>query len=391
MNIRKLVNISNILIVGIVALFGTISCSHEEGYFTVSGKITHAEGKMIYLEELQVSSSAIIDSVKINKNSEFRFTGHTGIPVYFLLKLSENKFITLLVDSAEQIFIEADAANFERNYRVEGSMGSLQVKTLNDFLAQTRKKLDSINSLQNIYKGNPDYLKMKTVWDTVIDSIKNNQTKFSNQFVMNNPFSMASVLALYQRFDDTEYIVNDLQTMRVAASALNTIYPGSEHVKALYQNTLQLIQEEKNARLRQIIQEQGQNSPEVVLPNPEGKEIALSSLRGKIVLLHFWSSMDRDSRILNEALLEAYTKFNKKGFEIYQVSVDKNRMEWIDAIDRDGLKWINVGDMEGSIRAVNFYNIKTIPYNYLLNENGEIIAQNLRGPDLNTILSRLLH
>ncbi|MDD2382291.1 MAG: thioredoxin family protein, partial [Mariniphaga sp.] len=173
--------------------------------------------------------------------------------------------------------------------------------------------------------------------------------------------------------------------------ALNTIYPGSEHVKALYQNTLQLIQEEKNARLRQIIQEQGQNSPEVVLPNPEGKEIALSSLRGKIVLLHFWSSMDRDSRILNEALLEAYTKFNKKGFEIYQVSVDKNRMEWIDAIDRDGLKWINVGDMEGSIRAVNFYNIKTIPYNYLLNENGEIIAQNLRGPDLNTILSRLLH
>ncbi|MDD2381546.1 MAG: DUF4369 domain-containing protein, partial [Mariniphaga sp.] len=264
MNIRKLVNISNILIVGIVALFGTISCSHEEGYFTVSGKITHAEGKMIYLEELQVSSSAIIDSVKINKNSEFRFTGHTGIPVYFLLKLSENKFITLLVDSAEQIFIEADAANFERNYRVEGSMGSLQVKTLNDFLAQTRKKLDSINSLQNIYKGNPDYLKMKTVWDTVIDSIKNNQTKFSNKFVMNNPFSMASVLALYQRFDDTEYIVNDLQTMRVAASALNTIYPGSEHVKALYQNTLQLIQEEKNARLRQIIQEQGQNSPEVV-------------------------------------------------------------------------------------------------------------------------------
>jgi peroxiredoxin len=391
MNINKLLNIKNILFTGITAAFVIWGCRQEEGLFSISGKISHAEGETIYLEELHVSSSQIVDSVKINKKGEFTFTGHTGIPVYYLLKLSDNKFITLLVDSAEQISVEADVANFERNYRVEGSLGSLQVKILNDQLATTRKKLDSINSLQNIYNGSPDYLKMKVVWDTLIDSIKKDQAKFSSRFVMNNPFSMASVLALYQKFDDKEYIINDLQTMRVAASALNTIYPGSGHVKALYQNTLQLIQEEKNARLRKLIQEQGENSPDIVLPAPDGREIALSSLRGKVVLLHFWSALDRDSRILNEALVEAYAQYKNKGFEIYQVSVDRNRIEWVDAIDQDGLTWINVGDMEGSTQAAGIYNIQSIPFNYLLNEEGEIISRNLRGPELNRALSRLFN
>jgi peroxiredoxin len=383
--------ISRLILTGIITTILFAGCNKEEGMFSVSGKITHAEGQIIYLEELQVASSKIIDSLKIDKNGEFRFTGKTGIPSYYLLKLSENKFITLLIDSVEQVRIEADLANLERSYRVEGSLGSVQVKNLNDHLATTRKRLDSIQSLHNLYRGNPDYPQLKQEWDEAYDSVKQTQTEFSKQFVMNNPFSMASVLALYQKFDDQEYIIKDLHTMRVAASALNTIYPGSEHVNALYQNTVQLLQEEKSARLRQLIQEQGENSPDIVLPEPDGNEIALSSLRGKIVLLQFWSALDRNSRILNEALVEAYRKYKNKGFEIYQVSLDDNRIEWVSAIDEDGLSWINVGDMQGSNVAARNYNIQTIPYNYLLNEDGEIIAQNLKGPALDRALSRLLN
>lgn len=385
MTLRKLIYIA------ITAAFILQGCNKEEGYFSIEGKITHAEGETIYLEELKVSSTVVVDSAKINKSGKFAFTGHTSTPIYYLLKLNDNKFITLLVDSAEQISVEADVANLERNYRVEGSTGSLLVKILNDQLAETRKKLDSIQSLQNIYKGNPDYPAMKVMWDAAADSIKKEQTRFSSEFVMKNPFSMASVLALYQKFNDQEYIIKDLQTMRVAASALNTIYPNSGHVKALYQNTLQLMQEEQNARLRRLIEEQGENTPEITLPAPDGTEIALSSLRGKVVLLHFWSAIDRDSRILNEALAEAYAKYKNKGFEIYQVSVDTNRIEWVDAIDQDGLKWINVGDMEGSVHAANIYNIQSVPFNYLINEEGEIIARNLRGPELDRALSKLLN
>lgn len=384
-------NFSRLLISGLIAGLLAVGCSKEDGLFSVTGKITHAEGLSVYLEELQVASAKPIDSVKINKNGEFKFTGKTGTPAYYLLKLSANKFITLLIDSAEQVVVNADVANFERSYNVEGSPGSLQVKTLNDYLLTTRKRLDSLQSLENLYKGNPDYNRLLPQWNAAYDSIKQAQTEFSTQFVMNNPFSMASVLALYQKFDEQEYVIKDLHTMRVAASALNSIYPNSGHVKALYQNTVQLVQEEQNAKLRQMIQEQGENSPEIVLPNPDGNELALSSLRGKVVLLQFWSAVDRDSRIMNEALAEAYRKYKNKGFEIYQVSVDDNRIEWVTAIDQDGLNWINVGDMEGSNNAVRSYNIQTIPYNYLLNQDGEIIAQNLKGPGLDRALARLLN
>jgi hypothetical protein len=384
-------SISRLLIAGMLAGLIAIGCSSEKGRFSVSGKITHAEGETIYLEELQVTSAKPLDSVKINKNGGFKFTGITSVPTYYLLKLNENKFITLLIDSLEQVVVEADEANFDRSYSVEGSLGSIQVKILNDHLSNTRKKLDSLQALDNLYKGNPDYVLLRQEWEEAFDSVKQVQTEFSTRFVMNNPFSMASILALYQKFDEQEYIIKDLQTMRVAASALNTIYPNSGHVKALYQNTLEILKQEKNAQLQRFIQEQGSNSPEIILPDPDGNEIALSSLRGKVVLLQFWSALDRNSRILNEALAEAYRKYKNKGFEIYQVSIDENRIEWVDAIDQDGLDWINVGDMEGSNQAVRVYNIQTIPYNYLLNGEGEIIAQNLKGQGLDKALGQLLN
>jgi len=267
----------------------------------------------------------------------------------------------------------------------------LLVKELTDQLNDTQHKLDSLRALHNLYRGNSDYAQMKEQWNQEAEQIKETQREFSKEFVMNNPFSMASVLALYQKFDPQTYVINDLQTMRVAASALNSFYPESPHVKALYQNTIQLMKEEQSAQVRQLIQEQGENSPDIVLPTPEGEEVALSSLRGEVVLLQFWSALDRNSRIFNQALVEAYNKYHNKGFEIYQVSVDDNRIEWVDAIDQDQLAWINVGDMEGSTLAARAYNVQSVPFNYLLNEEGEIIAKNLKGPALDNALSKLLN
>jgi peroxiredoxin len=336
-------------------------------------------------------STETLDSLKIDEDGDFKFEGTTNIPAYYLLKFSDEKFITLLIDSLDNITVTADFVNFERDYFVEGSLGSVQVKRLSDHLNDTQHKLDSLKSLHNLYRGNPDYSEIRQNLNAEAERIREEQREFSKEFVMNNPFSMASVLALYQKFDPQTYVINDLQTMRVAASALNSIYPESPHVKALYQNTVQLLKEEQSAQVRKLIEEQGQNSPDIVLPTPEGEEVALSSLRGKVVLLQFWSALDRNSRILNQALAEAYKKYNNKGFEIYQVSVDDNRIEWVDAIDQDQLGWINVGDMEGSVMATRNYNVQSVPFNYLLNQEGEIIAKNLKGPALDRALSKLLN
>ncbi len=353
----------------------------------INGRITNAERKMIYLDELNVAGAKPVDSVRIGSDGEFVLKQPVKIPTFYLLKLSENNFITLLIDSAEKIVIEADAVNFSRDYKVSGSPGSELVKQLNQKLNRTKQKLDSISSLFSIYEKSPDFERMKVEWKEAYDRIVQDQVQYSTDFVSQNPFSMASVLALYQKFNDDNYVVRDLQALRIAASALNSFYPESEHVKALYNNTLQLISQERASRMRKFIDEKGQNSPDIVLPDREGKEVALSSFRGKHVLVHFWSAIDQNSRIVNPVLVEIYRKYKNRGFEIYQVSVDKNRDDWTEAIALDNLTWTNVGDMEGSLQPVTYYNVQSIPCNYLLDPEGAIIGKNLFGPDIDKTLS----
>jgi len=133
------------------------SCSKNDTQFTIRGVITHAEGDTIVLEELHTTSLRPVEKAKINQSGEFKITGKTRIPTFYLLKLQDDNFITLLVDSAENIVIKADAANFSREYDVSGSIGSEQVHLLDSKLKETRSKLDSLQSLHDLYDGNPDY------------------------------------------------------------------------------------------------------------------------------------------------------------------------------------------------------------------------------------------
>ncbi len=357
----------------------------------IKGKITHAEGQMIYLDELFVTNSEAIDSVKIDKKGEFEFKSNVSIPTFYLLKLSDNKFITLLVDSTENVTVEADAANFSEEYKVGGSLGSLLVKSLNEKLNNTKQQLDSIASLNALNQGRIDYNVIKAQNDIAYNKIVQDQVDYSTEFVRTNAFSMASVLALYQKFDDNNYVVKDLQPLKVAASALNSIYPQSPLVKSLYENTLKLMKEEKAMLVQRMIEEQGENSPDITLPNVDGEDVKLSSLRGKVVLLHFWAASNPNSRIINPVLVEVYKQYKKKGFEIYQVSIDTDRFEWIEGIEKDKLTWINVGDMKGSVVPTRTYNVTEIPFNYLLDKEGVIIGKNLKGPGLVSKLNELFN
>ena len=370
----------------LLTLIFMLGCKHPQK-FEISGKITNAQGKKIYLEELMVASLRPVDSAKINSSGEFVLRQHVGMPTFYLLKLSENNFITLLLDSTEKVTINADAINFSRAYSIQGSPGSLLVQELNNKLNTTKQKLDSISSLAELFKESPDIEIKKKEWNAAYDKIVQEQIRFSTDFVSKHPFSMASVLALYQKFNDENYVVRDIQALRIAASALNSFYPKSEHVKALYANTLQLIARERAGDLKKFIEEKGQNSPDIILPDQNGRKIALSSFRGKYVLVHFWSAVDQNSRIVNPVLAEIYQKYRNKGFEIYQVSVDKDRTQWLNAIGEDRLVWTNVGDMEGSIQSVMFYNVQAVPFNYLLDKEGVVIAKNLMGPAIDQTLS----
>ena len=127
----------------------------------------------------------------------------------------------------------------------------------------------------------------------------------------------------------------------------------------------------------------GGEAPDFSMKTPEGESMKLSDLRGKIVMVDFWASWCGPCRRENPNVVALYNKYNEKGFEILGVSLDRTKKPWLQAIEKDGLTWHHVSDLKGWKNEVaQMYNVTSIPQTLLLDQEGKIIARNLRGEAL---------
>jgi glutathione peroxidase-family protein len=223
------------------------------------------------------------------------------------------------------------------------------------------------------------------------------QKRDNIKFVVENLGSLASVYALYQRIADDVYIFNDLkdlQYFKIVADSVSVKYPGSTLAKSLAHDVENRLKEYNNQLALSEISKKNIVEAGMIDLNIEddtGNERSLGSLKGKVVLLNFWASWNTDSRDATRALKRIYDQYHSRGFEIYSVAIDNDKNQWRNAIYFEEFTWINVCELTYPYSyASTIYNVTSLPTNYLIDREGNIVAKNLGGKALATHLDNLL-
>jgi thiol-disulfide isomerase/thioredoxin len=203
------------------------------------------------------------------------------------------------------------------------------------------------------------------------------------EFVTNNPNSPALIMALSQINAEA-----DFKTYEALITQINSTFEESPTVKAYYENYKQLKKKLESGKLLA----EGKLAPDFTEFLTDGKkQMKLSDLKGKVVLIDFWASWCGPCRAENPNVVKAYNKYKAKGFDIFSVSLDKDMEKWKGAIRADGLSWQNhVCDFKfWQSPVVALYNFNSIPTNVLIDKEGKIIAKNLRGEALDKKLEEV--
>ena len=367
-----------------LAVFLLLGACNSSEKIDVKGTIKNGQDKEVQFKELTVSGTTELDKKKLGKDETFKFTTRSEHPRFYHVALSNRNFLTLLLEPGEKVTVKADASNLGRA-EIYGSEGSVLVQQLEARLKKTKHKLDSIGRIVEEASGSPDYEQQIERLNREYVNIINRQRDSSIAFILENMNSLASIMALYQKIDEENYVLyknRDLQYIKIVSEALEKKYPESQHVKALIADKTNLMKKYEQAKMNAQIQEFTQSNPvnripEIALPNQNGDTISLNAVQAKYILLSFWASWSKESINKNLELLGLYKAYHQKGFEIYQVSLDTKKDNWINSINFDQLPWINVIDTNGRTSYyARIYNVQKIPASFLINPEGEIVMVN---------------
>ena len=367
-----------------------ISSCNDKNSVLIRIKLTNSKGATISLEKLGFSKSALIDSSEVSKgedNINFKVSSIVE-PTFFVVRFDSKDAITLLCEPGEKLDLVVNADNIY-DYTVLGSKGSLKTKELSNKLSETKSKLNSLRMKYSSSQDQVSKLGIEKEFNAVIDS----QRAYSSRFIWANAMSRASVMAVYQKYDDDLYVLDrpeDLVLFKTVASTLMALYPNSDYTKGMLEEIKKIEKIIRGNNIQNFVKNATQSIPELAIPNAQGRTVKLSALKGKVVLLDFWASWDQNSLLDNRDLLDIYKQYKNLGFEIFQVSVDTNKEEWVNAIESASLPWINVCELnpKGSSAAI-IYNVTQLPANYLIDRNQNIIGKNLYGESLRKKLREL--
>jgi thiol-disulfide isomerase/thioredoxin len=372
-----------------------LSGCNDNTKFKVNGVIKNTKEKYIFLNKVEVNTPVFIDSAKISKNGSFQFKIKAKEAEFYQLGFNTSNFITLLAKPGEKISLSFNGNNLYDNYIIKGSPESQKLQTLDLALSDTKRKLDSLSNVYSKASSEPGFDVKGPELQAQYTSIIKAQRKKNIEFIINNVNSLASIKALYQRLNETTYVLydpHDLQYLKIVTDSLSLHYPNSKQVQALAHDFEKEMNQLYVSRVQELAKDMPKTSLDPTLKNTAGQRIALSSLKGKYVLLTFWSVNSKDCVAENLQLKQFYKFYNKKGFEIYQINLDENEDIWKSAVKFDELPWISTreDDPKDPKNAILF-NVKSLPANYLFDKESNIVASDLHGRSLQIKLDQLFN
>ena len=327
---------ANVMMAGAMAMLAMTSCTAEKKGYVIDGQVADVNEGVMYLKKYVDKSFIDVDSALI-VDGKFRFEGVAPEALAHGLTTKKESNRPMV------FFLDNDAMQVSMNE--SGKELNITGSEANDIYMRnakiTRAKGYSLDSLLAAHPSSP--------------------------------------VAAYFVVKDFAYKL-DLEGMKAARAKFDASLNGSSYI-------LQI--ESMIDRMEKV--QVGSVAPDFTLPDVDGNPVSLSSFRGKYVLVDFWAAWCPDCRKENPNIVAAWDKYKDKNFAVLGVSLDRNRDQWLAAIEKDGLKWTQVSDLKyWSSDAAVLYCIRWIPMSFLIDPEGKIIAVGLEGEELHNKLEELL-
>ncbi|GAA3518397.1 TlpA disulfide reductase family protein [Aquimarina addita] len=373
---KKLVLLAIILI--------TIACEKEEKGYSISGIAQgFNDGVIVYVNSINQSNRPIIIDSTTIKDEKFKISlpvvedndfnyitfkdtpGKKNIPGNVLF-LAENNPIKMTVykDSLRSSLVKGGPEN---------DLFSKYIKTM----TQYAKEKQEVSREYQIASKSQEKEKLTDLMNKQLELTEKEKT-FRTEIAEKNPNSLISVIAL-----------TDLLSLKaVPVKKVKEIYTSLE-------DTLKTTRLGKN--LEQLISTSvgkidiGSVVDDFSAPTPEGTMLSLKESMGKITIIDFWASWCKPCRAENPNVVRIYNKYHDKGLNIIGVSLDKTKEKWITAIENDKLNWNHISNLQSWQEPIaKSFGVRSIPATFIIDENGNVIAKNLRGPALESRIAELL-
>lgn len=364
----------NILL--ILTLIFLSSCTQKgQPTFTIQGQIENPENDFILLyqeNDIERKLSTLIDTIDLDENGNFK-AEYFQDPHYYTLVINENQKIPLAIDKNQQITININ----DSTTVITGSKDTdllmeyedVRKESLNRLVVAVRKEIAEENK-----KEHPNAIRIDSLGQLELQNYELHLEEI-NEFIKNK---MGNSIALYPtsiRWKDNNISLFD--------SLVSTFETTHQRLPVAHQLR------EKISRLQQTAI--GGKVPEIIMSTAEGDTLSLFAINNKYTLIDFWASWCGPCRRESATLNVLYDQYNNKGFTIYGISLDSDKNQWINALEKDNRVWPNVSSLEGfQTPAAYNYAVTALPTNYLIDHKGMIIAKNLQGEELISQIDSLM-